>query len=53
MYLLGLVMEGRESEGMREIEMVQDSRDVALCSKMLLVYAHKRCSIVGKLANRV
>ena len=48
MALLGLVMEGRESEGMREIEMVQDLREVALCSKLLLIYAHKQCSIVGK-----
>ena len=41
-------MEGRESEGMREVEAVQDCRDVALCAKMLLVYAHKRCKIVGE-----
>ena len=46
-------MEGRESEGMREIEAVQDSRDVGLCAKMLLVYAHKRCNIVGKLFTQL
>ena len=42
-------MEGRESEGMREVEGIQDSRDVALCAKLLLVYAHKKCSIVGEM----
>lgn len=41
-------MEGRESEGMREVEAVQDSKDVVLCAKMLLIYAHKKCKIVGK-----
>ena len=42
-------MEGRESEGMREAESVQDCKDVSLCSKMLLISAHKKCKIVGEL----
>ena len=41
-------MEERESEAMRVAEIVQDSRDVSLAAKMLLIYAHKKCKIVGK-----
>lgn len=42
-------MEGRETEGMREVEAVQDSREMVLCARLLLIYAHKMCKIVGRL----
>lgn len=45
----GLVMEGRETEGMREVEAVQDSREMVLCARLLLIHAHKTCKIVGRL----
>lgn len=41
-------MEGREAEGMREVETVQDSRDMVLSARLLLIHAHKLCTIVGK-----
>lgn len=46
---VGQVMEGRETEGMREVETVQDSREMVLCARLLLIYAHKMCRIVGRL----
>ena len=44
-------MEGKESEGMREVETIQDSRDLSLAAKMLLIHAHKMCKIVGELTT--
>ena len=45
-------MEERESEGMREVEAVQqESKELSLAAKLLLVYAHKKCKIVGEFAD--
>jgi tetratricopeptide repeat protein 21B len=42
-------MEERESEGMREVEAVQqESKELSLAAKLLLVYAHKKCKIVDR-----
>ncbi|CAI8036176.1 Tetratricopeptide repeat protein 21B [Geodia barretti] len=43
-----LVMEERESEGMREVEVVQESKELSLAAKLLLIYAHKKCKIVDR-----
>ena len=39
----------RLTEGMRELEPILEKRDVILCVPLLLVYAHKKCTPVGKL----
>ena len=44
-------MEERESEGMREVEVVQESKELSLAAKLLLIYAHKKCKIVGEFAD--
>ena len=44
----GLVMEGRESEGMREADTALESRDLSLAAKLLLVHAHKKCKTIGE-----
>ena len=41
-------MEGRESEGMREVEGVLGSQVMVLCGRLLLVYAHRRCKTIGE-----
>ena len=38
----------RVQEGMRELEMLKDKRDVNLCSTMALILAHKKSRSVGK-----
>ena len=45
---VGEIMEDRLAEGMRSLQTIKDKRDVILCSSMALVYAHKRCSTIGK-----
>ena len=41
-------MEGRESEGMREVDTALESRDLSLAAKLLLVHAHKKCKTIGE-----
>ena len=38
-------------EGMRELENLLDKRDLVVCVPLLLVHAHKKCKIVGKLIS--
>lgn len=45
---VGEILEDRLAEGMRSLQTIKDKRDVILCSSMALVYAHKRCSTIGK-----
>ena len=35
-------------EGIRELEGLQDNRDLVVCAPLLLVHAHKRCKLVGQ-----
>ncbi|XP_071943351.1 tetratricopeptide repeat protein 21B-like [Antedon mediterranea] len=43
-----LVLEGRLSEGMRDLETLKDKLDVNICSTMALMYAHKRMKTVDR-----
>ena len=45
-------MEGRESEGMREVESVQETKELSLATKLLLIFAHKKCKVVGKSTSK-
>ena len=36
---------------MRELENLLDKRDLVVCAPLLLVHAHKKCKIVGKLIS--
>jgi tetratricopeptide repeat protein 21B len=38
----------RVQEGIRELEILKDKRDVNLCSTMALMLAHKKGNSVGK-----
>ncbi|XP_033124188.1 tetratricopeptide repeat protein 21B-like [Anneissia japonica] len=42
------VLEGRLSEGMRDLESLKDKADVNICSTMALMYAHKRMKTVDR-----
>ncbi|XP_076366451.1 LOW QUALITY PROTEIN: tetratricopeptide repeat protein 21B-like [Tachypleus tridentatus] len=45
---ISLVLEGRVQEGIRELDSVQDSRDVMVGSLLALVYAHRKCKVVDR-----
>lgn len=45
---ISLIFEGRLQEGIRELDVVKESKDVALGGILALILAHKRCSIVDK-----
>lgn len=38
----------RVSEGIRELEAIQDKQEVVLCSLMALIYAHKKAKMIDK-----
>lgn len=44
----GILMEDRVSEGIRELEAIQDKQEVILCSLMALIYAHKKAKMIDK-----
>ncbi|KAM7315036.1 tetratricopeptide repeat protein 21B isoform X2 [Ixodes scapularis] len=45
---ISLIFEGRLQEGIRELDVVKESKDVALGGILALILAHKKCSIVDK-----
>ena len=38
----------RDQEGIRELEVLKDMRDLNLASIMCLIFAHKKSKMVGK-----
>lgn len=40
---------GRIQEGIRELDVLKDKRDVNICSTMALMFAHKHSQSVGKI----
>ena len=38
----------RVSEGIRELEAIQDRQEIVLCSLMALIYAHKKAKMIDK-----
>ncbi len=48
---LSPLLSDRLTEGMRELEVIVEKRDVSLCAAMLLIYAHKKCKTIGECAN--
>ncbi|KAH9368607.1 hypothetical protein HPB48_004042 [Haemaphysalis longicornis] len=45
---MSLIFEGRLQEGIRELDVVKDSKDVSLGGILALIYAHRKCSVVDK-----
>lgn len=43
-----IILQGRIQEGMRELELVKDKRDVNLCSALALIFAHKKCKTIDR-----
>ena len=39
----------RLSDGMAELNQLQDAADLQLATSLLLIYAHKQCKIIGEL----
>ena len=46
---MNCVYAGRTQEGMRELEILKEKRDVNLCSTMALIMGHKYSQSVGML----
>ncbi|CAH1774388.1 unnamed protein product [Owenia fusiformis] len=44
----GMVLEGRVQDGIRELDMLKEKRDINLCSYMALMYAHKLSRTVDR-----
>lgn len=47
-YGLSLVLEGRVQEGIRELDSIQDNKDVILGSVLAMIYAHRKCKVVDR-----
>ncbi|XP_075548739.1 tetratricopeptide repeat protein 21B-like isoform X1 [Dermacentor variabilis] len=45
---MSLIFEGRLQEGIRELDVVRESKDVSLGGIMALIFAHRKCSVVDK-----
>ncbi|KAH6929544.1 hypothetical protein HPB50_002626 [Hyalomma asiaticum] len=45
---MSLIFEGRLQEGIRELDVVRESKDVALGGILALIFAHRKCSVVDK-----
>ncbi|CAG5135745.1 unnamed protein product, partial [Candidula unifasciata] len=45
---LAKVLQNRVQEGMRELELLKDKRDVNLCSTMALMFAHKKAQTMDR-----
>ncbi|XP_043922881.1 tetratricopeptide repeat protein 21B-like [Protopterus annectens] len=45
---IGILMEDRTQEAIRELESVRRNPDVSLCSLMALIYAHKKSAMVDR-----
>ncbi|XP_013391055.1 tetratricopeptide repeat protein 21B [Lingula anatina] len=43
-----MLLEDRVQEGMRELEILKDKRDLNLCTYMALMFGHKRCKTVDR-----
>ncbi|RDD45285.1 Tetratricopeptide repeat protein 21B [Trichoplax sp. H2] len=47
-HAFGLIMQNRVSEGMRELQEIEDDKNVVLCTILCLVYAHKKSKLVDR-----
>ncbi|KAK8788407.1 hypothetical protein V5799_021812 [Amblyomma americanum] len=45
---MSLIFEGRLQEGIRELDVVKESKDVALGGILALIFAHRKCGVVDK-----
>ncbi|KAL3234174.1 hypothetical protein MRX96_022693 [Rhipicephalus microplus] len=45
---MSLIFEGRLQEGIRELDVVRESKDVSLGGILALIFAHRKCSVVDK-----
>ncbi|XP_061174848.1 tetratricopeptide repeat protein 21B-like isoform X2 [Saccostrea echinata] len=43
-----IILQGRVQEGIRELDVLKDKRDVNICSTMALIYAHKHSQTVDR-----
>lgn len=43
-----ILLQGRTQDGMCELELVKDKRDLNLCSVLALLFAHKRCKTIDR-----
>ena len=44
---------GRIQEGIRELDVLKDKRDVNICSTMALMFAHKHSQSVGEFSPKL
>ncbi|XP_076147558.1 tetratricopeptide repeat protein 21B-like [Alosa pseudoharengus] len=45
---LGILMEGRTQEAMRELQQLKDKSSVSLASMLALIFAHRKCETVDR-----
>lgn len=49
----GVLKEEHIQDAISDLESIRHHPDVSLCSTMALIYAHKRCEIIGLCAQRL